>query len=71
MLFRSVAAWARAGVDLEGAVRDVADRGVKVHTLERYHVKAPSRPGVVIGYGVVDGAEIERGLAQLHQVLQG
>jgi GntR family transcriptional regulator/MocR family aminotransferase len=64
-----VAAWARNGVDLDGAVQALAGRAVKIHTLGRYHLRQPSRPGLVFGYGVVDLAEIERGLAALREVL--
>jgi GntR family transcriptional regulator / MocR family aminotransferase len=65
-----VAAWARDGVDLDAAVRTLADRSVKIHTLERYHLGQSSRPGLVFGYGVVDLPEIERGLDALREVLQ-
>ncbi|HEY2898586.1 MAG TPA: PLP-dependent aminotransferase family protein [Gemmatimonadaceae bacterium] len=64
-----VAAWARDGVDLDAAVRVLADRSVKLHTLERYHLGQSSRPGLVFGYGVVDLPEIERGLDVLRGVL--
>jgi GntR family transcriptional regulator/MocR family aminotransferase len=65
-----VAAWAREGVDLDSAVRALTDRSVKIHTLERYHLRQSSRPGLVFGYGVVDLPEIERGLEALRGVLQ-
>jgi GntR family transcriptional regulator/MocR family aminotransferase len=42
---------------------------VKIHTLERYHLMQPPRPGLVFGYGAVDLPEIERGLAALKGVL--
>ena len=64
-----VAAWARNGVDLDGAVQALAGRAVKIHTLGRYHLRQPSRPGLVFGYGVVDLPEIEHGLAALREVL--
>jgi GntR family transcriptional regulator / MocR family aminotransferase len=64
-----VAAWARDGVDLDAAVRALARRSVKIHTLERYHLMPSPRPGLVFGYGVVDLSEIERGLAALRKVL--
>jgi GntR family transcriptional regulator/MocR family aminotransferase len=65
-----VAAWARDGVDLEIAVKAVAERAVKIHTLERYHLKQPSRAGIVFGYGAVDLREIETGLAELQRRLK-
>jgi GntR family transcriptional regulator/MocR family aminotransferase len=64
-----VAAWARAGVDLDAAVQTLAGRSIKLHTLERYHLTPSPRPGLVFGYGVVDLPEIERGLAALRKVL--
>jgi GntR family transcriptional regulator/MocR family aminotransferase len=64
-----VAAWARDGVDLDRAVQAVAGRGVKLHTLRRYYLRQPSRPGLVFGYGAVDLARIGRGLAELRELL--
>lgn len=64
-----VAAWARDGIDLRTAVRALASRAVNIHTLERYHWKRSSRPGLVFGYGVVDLPEIERGMTALQEVL--
>jgi len=64
-----VAAWARDGVDLDGAVQILAGRSVKIHTLGRYHLKHSPRSGLVFGYGAVDLPEIERGLAALQGVL--
>jgi GntR family transcriptional regulator/MocR family aminotransferase len=64
-----VAAWARDGVDVEAAVQVLAGRSVKIHTLERYHIKQSPRAGLVFGYGVVDLPEIERGLNALQEVL--
>jgi len=64
-----VAAWARDGVDVDAAVQVLAGRSVKMHTLERYHMKQSPRAGLVFGYGVVDLPEIERGLTALQEVL--
>jgi GntR family transcriptional regulator/MocR family aminotransferase len=64
-----VAAWARDGVDLEAAVRTLAERSVRIHTLGRYQRRPSPRPGLVFGYGVVELPEIERGLAALREVL--
>jgi GntR family transcriptional regulator/MocR family aminotransferase len=64
-----VAAWARDGVNLDAAVHTLADRSVKIHTLGRYHLRQSPRSGLVFGYGVVDLAEIERGLAELQDLL--
>lgn len=64
-----VAAWARDGVDVDAAAQALADRSVKVHTLERFHVGLSPRAGLVFGYGAVDLPEIKRGLAALFEVL--
>lgn len=64
-----VAAWARDGANLDGAARALASRGVKIHTLRRYYLGPPSRPGLVFGYGAVDVNQIERGLAALREAL--
>lgn len=64
-----VAAWSRRGVDLDAAVDALADTPVKIHTLARYHSRPSSRPGLVFGFGAVDLAEIECGLAALQAVL--
>lgn len=65
-----VAAWARHEVDLDAAVEALADRSVKIHTLERYRLKQSPRSGLVFGYGAVDLPQIERGLAELHSLLR-
>jgi GntR family transcriptional regulator/MocR family aminotransferase len=64
-----VAAWARNGADLDAAVQAIAGRSVKIHTLGRYHLQAPSRAGLVFGYGAVDPAGIEQGLVALRAAL--
>jgi len=64
-----VAAWARDGVDLDAAVQILARSSVKIHTLERYHLKQSPRSGLVFGYGAVDLPEIKRGLVALQEVL--
>jgi GntR family transcriptional regulator/MocR family aminotransferase len=60
-----VAAWARDGIDVEAIAQAAAERAVKVHTLDRYYLRQPSRRGLVFGYGAVDLPEIKQGLAAL------
>ena len=60
-----IAAFARDGLDLDAAVEGAARRGVKLHTLARYHLGSPGRAGLVFGYGAVDLPEIEKGLSVL------
>ena len=64
-----VAAWAREGVELDAAIRELAGRAIKIHTLERYYCGASSRQGLVFGYGAVGLPEIRRALAALHEIL--
>lgn len=66
-----IAALARDGVDLEAVTAGLLASNVKIHTLDRYHLGAPNRRGIVLGYGVVDLLEIEHGLSLLHQALLG
>ncbi len=60
-----VAAWARDGIDVEAVAQAAAERALKIHTLERYYLRPPSRSGLVFGYGAVDLTEIKQGLAAL------
>ena len=60
-----VAAWARDGIEVEAVAQAAAERAVKIHTLERYYLRQPSRRGLVFGYGAVDLPEIKQGLAVL------
>jgi len=58
--------------DVEGLATVTASlltSDVKIHTLDRYHLGSPRRRGIVLGYGVVDLPEIERGLSLLHNAL--
>ena len=64
-----VAAWAKAGVDLDAAVQRLSSRSVRLHTLERYYSGPSPRPGLVFGFGAVGPAEIKRALAALHAAL--
>jgi GntR family transcriptional regulator / MocR family aminotransferase len=64
-----VAAWARDGIDLDAAVKVLAGRAIKLHTLSRYYSRSPSRGGLVFGYGAVDLPDIGRGLAELQGAL--
>jgi len=64
-----IAALARDGVDVEAVTARLLASNVKIHTLDRYHLGTPKRRGIVLGYGVVDLAEIEHGLSLLYQAL--
>lgn len=65
-----VAAWGREGANLDAAVEALANRSVKIHTLERYQLNRSLRSGLVFGYGAVDLQQIERGLAELRSLLR-
>jgi GntR family transcriptional regulator/MocR family aminotransferase len=64
-----IAALAREATDLEAVTTSLLASDVKIHTLDRYHLGSPRRRGIVLGYGVVDLPEIERGLSLLHKAL--
>jgi len=65
-----LAALARPGVEVEAAAEAVAGRGVRLHSLARYHLGAPTHRGLVFGFSVADEAEIGRGLDLLHETLR-
>ena len=61
-----VTAVARTGsVDLEQVTAELLERGVKLHTLRRYHLGPAGRQGLVFGLGTVDVPEIALGLSAL------
>ena len=62
-----IAAFARrASVDeIDAIVRRASDAGVEVHTLSRFAVQAPAKPGLVLGYGAISAANIDEGLRRL------
>ena len=62
---------AKPSVDIERVAGDLAQRGVKVHTLRRYSMELPARSGVIFGFGTADLPEIRAGLGELHRVLSG
>jgi GntR family transcriptional regulator/MocR family aminotransferase len=64
-----IAALARDATDMEAVTASLLTSDVKMHTLDRYHLGQPKRRGIVLGYGVVDLPEIERGLSLLHNAL--
>jgi GntR family transcriptional regulator/MocR family aminotransferase len=65
-----VAAWVRDGVDPEPAMKALAHSCVRIHTLARYHWGESPRAGLVFGYGAVDLAGMERGLAVLRKMFK-
>jgi GntR family transcriptional regulator / MocR family aminotransferase len=64
-----VTALARDGADLDVAARELAQEGVRIHSLSRYHLGPTNRSGLVFGYGTADGPELREGLARLKHVL--
>jgi GntR family transcriptional regulator / MocR family aminotransferase len=65
-----VAATLTASVDLEKVTDTLLRHTVRVHTFSRYFLGAPTRAGLVFGYGTVDLPEIRRGTSVLRRVLQ-
>lgn len=64
-----VAAVARTSVDLERISEMLLAQHLKIHTLSRYYLWPPARPGLIFGYGAPDLSEIHRGLATLRKTL--
>jgi GntR family transcriptional regulator/MocR family aminotransferase len=66
-----IAAGARGSthLDLERVSETLLEHGVKIHTVSRYYLGQPGRPGLIFGYGAVGPAEIARGLTVLRKVL--
>jgi GntR family transcriptional regulator/MocR family aminotransferase len=62
-------AMARPGVDVENAATRVLRDGIKIHTLDRYYVGAPTRDGLVFGYGAAGLDQLALGMEKLCQVL--
>ena len=65
-----IAALAEPGVDLEAVSSGLLQQQVKIHTLSRYFLGAPTQVGLVFGYGTVDLPEIRRGISVLRKALQ-
>jgi GntR family transcriptional regulator / MocR family aminotransferase len=64
-----VAALARtASADRMGAVvRLASEAGVEVQELSTFGVRAPARPGLVLGYGAIPTARIAEGMRRLRR----
>jgi GntR family transcriptional regulator / MocR family aminotransferase len=62
-----VAATTHTEVDLENIVGTLLRHNVRVHTFSRYYFAAPSRRGLIFGYGATDPAQIHRGLSLLRK----
>lgn len=60
---------ARGPIDLQGLAEQLLHEGIKIHTLDRYFLGAPSRTGLVFGYGAAEPSQIARGLERLCQCL--
>lgn len=60
---------ARPGIDVESAAVQVLDDGVRIHTLKRYYLGAPSRTGLVFGYGAAEPTQLALGIEKLCQAL--
>ena len=65
-----VAALARAPLDLEPVAEALLGSGVKIHTLDRYFLGAPTLTGLVFGYGAADTDGIDQGLSLLRDALR-
>jgi hypothetical protein len=57
------------GVDVESASAQLLGEGVKIRSLNRYHLGASTRTGLVFGYGVAAPTELALGIKKLCRVL--
>jgi GntR family transcriptional regulator/MocR family aminotransferase len=55
-------------LDDRAVVARAARRGVRVEPLSQYHLEQPGRPGLVLGYGGIDAADVPAALALLRSV---
>ena len=65
-----IAALADRPVHLEAVADMLLRQNVKIHTLRRYFLGAPTQAGLVFGYGTVDLPDIRRGISVLRRALQ-
>jgi GntR family transcriptional regulator / MocR family aminotransferase len=56
-------------LDLERVTETLLEHNIKIHTVRRYYLGQPGRPGLIFGYGAVSPTEIAQGLAALRKVL--
>ena len=56
-------------LDLERVTETLLEHNIKIHTVSRYYLGQPGRPGLIFGYGAVSPPEIAQGLATLRRVL--
>ena len=64
-----IGAFARMPLDLDAITDELLRSNVKLHSFARYYLGAPTRNGLIFGYGSVGLAEIRRGLGTLKRVL--
>jgi GntR family transcriptional regulator/MocR family aminotransferase len=64
-----VAAIARGPLNLDDVVQNLSSNNVKLHTLGRYFLAAPTHVGLVLGYGAVDLGQIRQGVSLLRAAL--
>jgi GntR family transcriptional regulator/MocR family aminotransferase len=60
---------ARSGVEVESVAARMLHEGVKIHTLDRYHLGTPTRTGLVFGYGAATPAQLALGIKKLCRAL--
>ncbi len=58
-------AYTRPGIDLDALLARAAARGIGLYLLAPYYADGDGRPGLVFGYGAIDCAAIEQGVARL------
>jgi GntR family transcriptional regulator / MocR family aminotransferase len=64
-----VSAEARSRLDMDRVSETLLREQVKVHAFSRYYLGAPTKTGLIFGYGAVDPAQIRQALSALRRVL--
>jgi GntR family transcriptional regulator/MocR family aminotransferase len=65
-----VTALLTGGHDPAEVASRMLERGYRMHTLERYHMGTPARPGLVFGYGIAGPDQLESALRCLGPILE-
>jgi GntR family transcriptional regulator/MocR family aminotransferase len=66
-----LAALSTGPAPLDQITRELARHQIHVHDLSRYFLGPPTQSGLVFGFGVLEPAEIQKGIAALRRALSG
>jgi GntR family transcriptional regulator/MocR family aminotransferase len=65
-----IATFARTDIDLDSVEAALLQKNIKLHSLSRYFLGAPTQQGFIFGYGTVDSREISQGIASLRDAMR-